>query len=121
VGGTNGFREADLHHPTASKEHGEFLRSIQNVLPCESCREHMAAHMRANPPDEALRAGKDALFAWSVDLHNVVNRAPGKETVDARVVCARLLPETVERRRLRLRRCSALVGPCREKHKIAAL
>jgi hypothetical protein len=79
--------------PTARhiREYGDFLRSIQNVLPCESCREHMAVNVRTNPPDEALRAGKDALFAWTVDLHNVVNRALGKRTVDARVVRERLL------------------------------
>jgi hypothetical protein len=65
------------------REYGEFVHSLQNVLTCESCRDTMARHLREMPPDASLRAGKHAFFAWTVDLHNAVNRELGKPSLDA--------------------------------------
>jgi hypothetical protein len=74
-----------------AREYGEFVRSLQNVLPCESCRSNMARHLRESPPDSALRAGKRAFFEWTVDLHNAVNHDLGKLPMDAARARSRLM------------------------------
>lgn len=56
-----------------------FLTSLQHVLPCKKCRAHYAQNLAALPLDDAtIAGGRDALFAWSVAVHNRVNAANGK-------------------------------------------
>lgn len=56
-----------------------FLTALQHVLPCKKCRAHYAENLAALPLDAAVFAGgRDALFAWSVAVHNRVNAANGK-------------------------------------------
>jgi hypothetical protein len=66
-----------------------FVDALPCVLPCLMCRNNLRRHITHAPPDQALSEGRDALFAWTVRLHNIVNRELGKQTVDVRA--ARLL------------------------------
>lgn len=70
-------------HPTSqdADEYRRFFSGLGYVLPCQACRNHLHEHMRNNPPDAALAAGRDDLFAWTVRLHNVVNETLGKTRV----------------------------------------
>ena len=68
-----------------------FVDALPCVLPCLMCRENLSRHLTHAPPDEALTQGRDALFAWTVRLHNIVNRELGKPTIDVRA--ARLVYE----------------------------
>jgi hypothetical protein len=61
-------------------EYARFFSSLEYVLPCKACRDHLHDHMRRNPPNEALAGGRDALFAWTVRLHNIVNESLGRPT-----------------------------------------
>ena len=52
--------------------HAQFFNSIQNILPCQSCRDHYTQNLQALPIEQHLD-NKESLFRWSVDLHNRVN------------------------------------------------
>jgi hypothetical protein len=53
------------------REYKTFFDALPLVLPCRKCRWNAKAHLQACPPDTALAKGQDALFAWTVDWHNV--------------------------------------------------
>lgn len=67
-------------------EYRRFLESLRYVLPCRMCREHLRDHMFKHPPDSALAGGRDTLFEWTVDLHNLVNRSLGKRSVSPEAI-----------------------------------
>ncbi len=58
-----------------------FFENLPNVLPCDVCKNHLIENLRQVPIDTALSSGRDALFAWSVKLHNAVNVMLGKPIV----------------------------------------
>lgn len=55
----------------------EFLRSVGQVLPCQTCREHYNQYIQEHL-DESATANRENLVAWVVELHNAVNRRTGK-------------------------------------------
>lgn len=61
-----------------------FVYSLVSVLPCSMCRDNLRRHLTHAAPDAALAEGRDAFFAWTVRLHNIVNRETGRPTVDVR-------------------------------------
>ena len=52
--------------------HAQFFNSIQNILPCQSCRDHYTQNLQELPVEQHLE-NKESLFRWSIDLHNRVN------------------------------------------------
>lgn len=54
-----------------------FFVSLQNVLPCNKCKENYKKHLQIFPLKESLDDNK-SLFKWSVDIHNEVNRLNNK-------------------------------------------
>lgn len=52
-----------------------FFKNLGYVLPCKLCTGHYNSNFDTLPPDLTSR---DAFFAWSVALHNVVNKSLGK-------------------------------------------
>ena len=65
---------------TQTNTYNAFFTNIAQVLPCESCKEHLRQTYSEIPLDDAL-AGSDALFAWTVNVHNAVNKRLGKAIV----------------------------------------
>jgi Erv1 / Alr family len=57
-----------------------FLNSLQYVIPCAECRAHLKQNLEQLPVDPHLASSKE-LFAWSVNLHNLVNQQLGKPQV----------------------------------------
>ena len=57
-----------------------FVHSLGNVLPCGNCRHHFTAMLQS--PDLGLKQSdlkdRNAAFAWTVRVHNSVNRRLGK-------------------------------------------
>ena len=53
-----------------------FFKSLENVLPCSICAENFRKKMEKTPPK---LESKIALFNWTVDIHNEVNRQNGKK------------------------------------------
>ena len=56
----------------------QFLKSLENVLPCNICAEHFKQNMIKIPPrlDSTIE-----FFNWSVDMHNEVNIMNNKPTL----------------------------------------
>jgi hypothetical protein len=69
---------APEHFAGEQLSYQKFFDSLPYVLPCAKCKEHMLQHLEKNPMDAALAGGQTTLFAWSVQLHNAVNRSLGK-------------------------------------------
>ena len=55
----------------------EFFEGLQFLLPCPICREHYREHITEKPITPFLDSRK-ALFSWTVQLHNAVNKKLNK-------------------------------------------
>ncbi|HUB24117.1 MAG TPA: ERV1/ALR-related protein, partial [Tepidisphaeraceae bacterium] len=69
---------ADLHQwalTTDLSDVVQWLARFAARVPCGECRRHWLAAVANSPP---LLESREKLFAWTVDLHNVVNRRLGK-------------------------------------------
>lgn len=77
-------------HPTNAhkQQYTAFFETLGNVLPCLKCRNNFRRHLTHAPPTAALAEGKDALFAWTVRLHNIVNGELDKRRIDVRAAKA---------------------------------
>ena len=60
------------------EDYKEFFRSIGSVLPCPKCRVGYAINWEENPIDFFLYDRK-SLFAWTVKIHNAVNKKTGRK------------------------------------------
>lgn len=74
---------AALGYPTEPDDasvqaYGAFFKSVGHVLPCATCQQNFRRHTRGMPVEPALQQGRDALFEWTVALHNKVNAEHGK-------------------------------------------
>jgi hypothetical protein len=54
-----------------------FYENFGAILPCKKCRANYKRHLQELPIDKALATRRE-LFAWTVHLHNIVNRETGK-------------------------------------------
>jgi hypothetical protein len=72
----------DKFNSSDSAAYRIFFENLPNILPCEVCKNHLIDNLKAVPLDTALASGRDALFAWSVKLHNQVNAMLGKPIVN---------------------------------------
>jgi hypothetical protein len=57
-----------------------FFSQIPGIIPCSSCGQHLTTTMNSVSIDDAL-SGNEELFAWTVELHNAVNKRLGKSTM----------------------------------------
>lgn len=62
-------------------KYANFYSSLQDVLPCEGCRRGYVAILTTEPTRLTPRifSSREALFKWTVDVHNRVNAKLGKE------------------------------------------
>lgn len=56
----------------------QYLESLKTTLPCETCREHYIKMLEENPPKYADLSSSMGAFAYTVKLHNLVNKRLGK-------------------------------------------
>lgn len=88
---------APEHFAGEQLSYQKFFDSLPYVLPCAKCKEHLLQHLEKNPMDAALAGGNTTLFAWSVQLHNAVNRSlnkPEMTVADARAHWTNVLEGT---------------------------
>ncbi len=62
-----------------------FFLSIKNVLPCKMCRDHFEETLEKHPLDEHALASRHNLVKWMIKVHNEVNKATGKRSVNISV------------------------------------
>lgn len=59
-----------------------FTEILPEILPCMTCREHLKKTLNEQHPLMPKHLeGRDALFEWTVSLHNVVNTRLGKAQI----------------------------------------
>jgi hypothetical protein len=79
-----GFPDENDVTPMQREAYKMFFQNLDAVLPCASCAENYREHLKhdvppvpvQSPPDGS--ATRDALFAWTVMLHNTVSKSLGK-------------------------------------------
>lgn len=54
-----------------------FFENLWKVLPCYKCGVNYKRHLKELPIDQYLES-RELLFAWTVELHNIVNKELGK-------------------------------------------
>lgn len=68
--------------PTAADKanYAAFYKSLRHVLPCVGCQQGYATIIGSEPTKLGARTfgTRDALFKWTVDVHNRVNAKLGK-------------------------------------------
>ena len=57
-----------------------FFATLDAVIPCETCAQNYRRHLTELPLDAYLERG--ALFDWTVEMHNLVDRELGKASRD---------------------------------------
>jgi len=58
-----------------------FFYQLPFIIPCGSCGKHLQENLKDNSIENALNKGNDALFKWSVNLHNIVNKQLNKQEI----------------------------------------
>lgn len=68
--------------PTADDiaQYRQFFVGLANVIPCSKCADNYKRHLKELPIDDFL-TDNDKLFAWTVEIHNIVNHELGKPLV----------------------------------------
>lgn len=59
-------------------EYHMFYSNIARILPCAVCAKHYDDILETHPLTLDRLSGPDALFEWTVDVHNMVNKDLGK-------------------------------------------
>lgn len=58
-----------------------FIQGMPQMLPCQACKVHAIAHIESHKISDSLDticSGRDNLFKFFVDFHNMVNRRHNK-------------------------------------------
>lgn len=67
----------DNANEATRQQYKQFYTNLGHVLPCAKCRRNYAQHFQELPIDLYMY-DKTSLFAWTVQLHNIVNKETGK-------------------------------------------
>ena len=60
------------------RHYNDFFLSLQNILPCNLCKQHYKEHLREFPVSTHLD-NKEDLVKWCFNLHNKVNISLNKD------------------------------------------
>ena len=66
--------------PEDAAKYRSFFENLGSVLPCYKCGLNYNRHFKEMPIDDYL-GSRELLFAWTVELHNIVNKELGKSTM----------------------------------------
>ena len=78
-----------LNYPSSPSEadktsYYEFFKGLGGVLPCMKCRQHYISNFGDGGTLQTALSETDdprAVFKWTVDVHNMVNRSNGKPSL----------------------------------------
>ena len=59
------------------RNHYDFFRNLQSVVPCTECRRNYCAHFKKYPIETFLD-NKYSLLQWTIIMHNLVNKLNGE-------------------------------------------
>lgn len=68
-------------HPTSKQkqEHYNFFKNLENILPCNICKNHYKHNLNKFPLNENILSNKNNFIKWLIDIHNSVNQLNGKK------------------------------------------
>lgn len=69
---------ASNYKPEAEVSYKNFMESLQYLLPCHYCRDHLKINLQENPIIDYYLQDNNHLLYWSWNLHNIVNKHLGK-------------------------------------------
>lgn len=80
------FHTISINYPenpsyVQKRNHHDFFKSMQYILPCEICRKHYSQFFKKYPIDPFLE-NKESLVKWTIMIHNQVNKKQNKPTLD---------------------------------------
>ena len=68
--------------PITKKRMKGFILGIPSMLPCDTCSNHATLHIEEHKDElDNICSGRETLFKFFVDFHNIVNERYGKTTV----------------------------------------
>lgn len=67
----------DKPSPDDKQNYKQFYTNLWKVIPCIKCAKNYQMHLDELPLEGQL-SNNTALFKWTVDLHNIVNKELGK-------------------------------------------
>ena len=70
---------AIAYTPDQKQQFKNYINSLQYILPCQACREHLKQNLKILKIDDYL-SNNHQLFLWSYLLHDRVNRQLGKSS-----------------------------------------
>lgn len=71
----------DVLDPNQKNAYRILFNQLPTVIPCHKCQQHLHEHLSINPVEPHLDGGGKSLFAWSVALHNSVNKTLNKKEI----------------------------------------
>jgi hypothetical protein len=98
--------------PRDIDDYAAFFTSLPYILPCKACRDHMQDHLVDMPIGDALAAGRDAIFEWTVQLHNAVNVSLGLPAQHFQAMVRHYTRRHISARPKRVRVYDAVFGAC---------
>lgn len=69
----------DVLDPTQKNAYRIFFNQLPTIIPCHKCQQHLYNHLSLNPIEPHLDGGGKTMFAWSVAMHNSVNKTLNKK------------------------------------------
>ena len=68
--------------PITKKRMKGFILGLPSMLPCDTCSNHATLHIEEHKDElDNICSGRETLFKFFVDFHNIVNERYGKTTV----------------------------------------
>lgn len=67
-------------NPTSKEkqEHYNFFKNLENIIPCEICKNHYKNNLQRFPLSNNVLSNKNNLIKWLIDIHNSVNQLNNK-------------------------------------------
>ena len=61
------------------KHYIEFFKSMRTIIPCKTCRNHFIQNIDIEENKIENNISTENIFAWTVRLHNLVNKMHNKK------------------------------------------
>ncbi|ALX27578.1 disulfide oxidoreductase [Golden Marseillevirus] len=71
---------AATYTPDKAQEFSNFMMSLQNLLPCTTCKDNYRKNLRELPSLRGFLVSREKVFYWTYLLHDKVNKELGKQS-----------------------------------------
>lgn len=75
---------AASYKPESCSSFKNFIYSLPDILPCQTCGDHLRKNLQRYPPENYMRNNHE-LFFWTYFIHDLVNQQCNKRLEDGEV------------------------------------